>query len=99
MPLTPQQKRALKQRGQTMADDCRLGKGLFSDEFAGHLSRLLDRKELVKMRFTDLEGKDRKALARAVCEAVDAELIQVVGRTVLLYRPRPQEAQPEGAEV
>ncbi len=74
-----------------MADDCRLGKGLFSDEFVGHLNRLLDEKELVKMRFADLEGKDRKVLAKAVCEAVDAELVQVVGRTVLLFRPRPPE--------
>jgi len=88
MPLTGKQKRALKQRGQLMPDDCRLGKGLFSDEFVGHLNRLLDKRELVKMRFTDLEGKDRKALAKAVCQAVDAELVQVVGRTVLLYRPR-----------
>ena len=94
MPLTPHQKRALKQRGQTMPDDCRLGKGLFSDEFAGHLNRLLDKQELVKMRFTDLEGKDRKALAKAICEAVNAELVQVVGRTVLLFRPRP-EAEPK----
>jgi len=73
-----------------MADDCRLGKGLFSDEFVGHLNRLLDKQELVKMRFADLEGKDRKALARAVCEAVDAELVQVVGRTVLLFRAKPE---------
>lgn len=93
MALSAQQKRLLKQRGQTMADDCRLGKNLFSDEFVGHLNRLLDKQELVKMRFSDLEGKDRKELAKAVCDAVGAELVQVVGRTVLLYRPR--EAKPE----
>ena len=89
MPLTGKQKRALKQRGQTMPDDCRLGKGLFSDQFVGHLNGLLDKQELVKMRFTDLEGKDRKELARAVCEAVGAECVQVVGRTVLMFRAAP----------
>lgn len=93
MALTGQQKRLLKQRGQQMADDCRLGKNLFSDEFVGHLNRLLDKQELVKMRFSDLEGKDRKELARAVCDAVGAELVQIVGRTVLLFRPR--EPKPE----
>lgn len=97
MALSGKEKRELKQRGQTMPDDCRLGKGLFSDEFAGHLNRLLDRQELVKMRFTDLEGKDRKALAKAVCQAVEAELVQVVGRTVLLYRPRKAQPAPEGS--
>jgi len=94
MPLTGKQKRLLKQRGQAMADDCRLGKGLFSDEFVGHLNRLLDKQELVKMRFGDLEGRDRKALAKAVCEAVNAELVQVVGRTVLMYRARPAPQRP-----
>ncbi len=96
MPLTPQQKRKLKSQGQTMPDDCRLGKGLFSNAFAGNLNRLLDRKGLVKMRFTELEGKDRKELANAVCQAVGAELVQVVGRTVLLYREPKEEPRPEG---
>jgi RNA-binding protein len=88
VPLTGKQKRLLKQRGQKMADDCRLGKGLFSDEFVGHLNRLLDKQELVKMRFGDLEGADRKELAKAVCQAVNAECVQVVGRTVLMYRAK-----------
>ncbi len=97
MPLTGKQKRALKQRGQSMADDCRLGKGLFSDEFVGHLNRLLDEKELVKMRFTDLQGAERKELAKAVCKAVGAELVQVVGRTVLMFRAAPPEKKkPKG---
>jgi len=76
-----------------MADDCRLGKELLSDAFLGHLNALLDQKELVKMRFGELEGKARKELAKAVSEAVGAELVQVVGRTALLYRPR--KASPE----
>ena len=43
------------------------------------------------MRFTDLEGAERKELANAVCKAVGAELVQVVGRTVLMYRPRSRK--------
>jgi RNA-binding protein len=90
MPLTPQQKRLLKQRGQTLADGCQLGKARLTDEFLDHLNGLLDRDELVKMRFTDLEGSARKELAKAVCQAVGAECVQVVGRTVLMYRKGPK---------
>jgi RNA-binding protein len=90
MPLSPQQKRLLKQRGQTLADGCQLGKARLTDEFIDHLNGLLDRDELVKMRFTDLEGSARKELAKAVCAAVDAECVQVVGRTVLMYRKNPK---------
>ena len=40
MPLTPQQKRLLEQRGQAMADDCRrLGKDLLSERIVGHEDR------------------------------------------------------------
>ena len=96
MPLTLKQKRLLKQRGQTLADGCQLGKARLTDEFLDHLNQLLDRDGLVKMRFTELEGSARKELAKAVCRAVDAECVQVVGRTVLMYRPTPGKADPGG---
>jgi RNA-binding protein len=97
MPLTGKQKRLLKQRGQTLADGCQLGKARLTDEFLDHLNGLLDRDELVKMRFTELEGSARKELAKAVCQAVNAECVQVVGRTVLMYRATP--GKPEGSGV
>ncbi|GAB4186660.1 MAG: ribosome assembly RNA-binding protein YhbY [Phycisphaeraceae bacterium] len=89
--LTTAEKRALKQRGQTMPADCRLGKAQLSEGFLANLNRLLDQRELIKLRFTELEGRARKELAEAVCAAVGAELVQVVGRTVLMYRPKPND--------
>lgn len=88
--LTGKQKSQLRSLGQTMADDSRLGKEGLSEGFIRNLRELLRRKELVKLRFTEVEGPDRKALAEQAAEAAEAELIAVVGRTALLYRENPE---------
>jgi len=89
MALTGKQRGHLKSLGQTMDESLRLGKAGINDEFRRHLDRLLNERELVKLRFTDIEGAMRKELGREVCAASGAELVQIVGRTMLLYRANP----------
>lgn len=89
MTLTPQDKRRLKSLGQTMPDDVRVGHDGLTDGGAAHVAALLARKELVKVRFEELEGARRKAFAAELADALDAQCITVVGRTALLYRPNP----------
>ncbi len=90
MALTGKQKRALKSMGMTMDDDLRLGGAGLSEGFLAHLSEQLDRKELVKLRFAEVEGSARKKLAADIAEAAGAELVGLVGRTMLLYRENPK---------
>lgn len=92
MALSGKQKRALKARGQTMSAEAQLGTDGATDAFVVHLSDLLARKELVKLRLndTDLEGEARRAAAEEVCTAVGAECVAVIGRTVLMYRANPE---------
>lgn len=45
--------------------------------------------ELVKVRLH--EPEDKKATARALADASDAALCGVVGHTVILYRPHPDD--------
>src|SRR5437868_6748197 len=89
MPLTGKHKRQLKARGQTMPDDVVLGKAGPTEPFVAHAKSLLERKELVKIRFADVQGADRKALAKDVCAAIGAECVQILGRTMLVYRANP----------
>ena len=86
MALTGKQKRILKARGQTLADGCQLGQAGISESFIAHLSDLLDRRELVKVRFTETEGAARTAQADEVGAAVGAQGGGILGRTMLLYR-------------
>ncbi len=89
MTLTSKQRRTLKGLGQRMNDDLRLGKAGISDSFVNHAGQLLDRQELIKIRFTDISGADRQALADQVSEALHAQCVGVVGRTMLIYRDNP----------
>ncbi len=97
MPLTGQQKRKLKAIAQTMSDDVRLGQAGLSEGFLANLDDLFNRKELVKLRFTELRGAERQELADMVCQATGAELVHILGRTMLLYRPNPALAPEQRA--
>jgi RNA-binding protein len=90
MTLTGKQKRHLRALGQKLSDDAHLGKAGLTDAFVAHVNQLFARKELIKVRFDDVEGPERQELAEQVAAGVNAELITVVGRTALLYRANPQ---------
>ncbi len=51
---------------------------------------LLDH-ELIKVRLR--EPEDKKAMARALAAGADAELCGLVGHTVILYRPHPDDPE------
>jgi RNA-binding protein len=86
MTLTGKQKRTLKARGQKMPDDLHLGKAGLTEKALASLGQLLDKKEIAKVRFIELEGAERKSFAVALCEQAGAECVQVLGRTLLMYR-------------
>jgi RNA-binding protein len=47
--------------------------------------------ELVKVRLGQGFEGERKQAARALAEAAEADLTQVIGRVIVLYRPRPND--------
>lgn len=97
MALSAKERKQLKALGQTRDDDVRVGKAAMSEGFLTHLRDELLRKELVKVRFAELEGGERKAFAEEMAAAAGAELVGVLGRTILLYRAN--EAMEKGKRV
>ncbi|MCC7191657.1 MAG: YhbY family RNA-binding protein [Phycisphaeraceae bacterium] len=92
MTLTTKEKKALKSRGQKLADDARVGKEGLSDAMLAHIRAVLARNELAKVRFAEkLEGASRKSFAEELCAAIGAQCVAVVGRTVLVYKKKPEE--------
>ena len=51
----------------------------------------LEQHELIKVRLGEHAGEDRRGLSAALAKAAHAELVQVLGRTLLLYRRRAVE--------
>jgi len=70
-----------------------VGEGGLSASLLGALEEALRDHELVKVRLR--EPQDKKAAARELAEASRSALCGVVGHTVILYRPHPEEPQIE----
>jgi len=87
MQLTGAQKTRLRGLGQTTADAAFLGREGVTPAFLAELNRLLDARELVKLRFTG--GQDRRERA-TLCAAVEAAApclcVGTVGHTALFWR-------------
>ncbi len=52
---------------------------------------VLEEHELIKIRFGQNFGGDRKEASAALAQAVGADLTQVIGRVAVLYRPRGKD--------
>jgi RNA-binding protein len=84
--LTGRQRRVLRGIGQELPSAATIGKAGLTPSAVENIRRLLDAAELLKVRLPAEPPKARKETAGRLAEAVGAELVGLVGRSVLLYR-------------
>jgi RNA-binding protein len=87
--LTGKQRRFLRGLGHHLDPVVQVGKEGISEGLVAALDAALLEHELVKVRLGDAVGDDRRTVAAGLADASGAELAQVLGRTLLLYRARP----------
>ncbi len=68
-----------------------VGKEGISGKVLNEIDRTIEKNELIKVRLLESVEGDRKDVARELAERAGVELIQVLGRTVLLYRRNEEE--------
>ena len=68
-----------------------VGKGGIDDGLVAASEAALEQHELIKVRLGEHAGEDRRGLSATLAKAARAELVQVLGRTLLLYRRRAVE--------
>lgn len=61
------------------------GRGV-TEGVEAELERALEDHELIKVKLAIPEAEDRKLVARHLCETHKAELVQSIGKVLLLYR-------------
>jgi RNA-binding protein len=89
--MTGKQRRYLRALGHHLDPVVQVGKEGLSEGLVSALDAALLQHELIKVKLGEAAGSDRRALGAALAEAAGGELVQVLGRTVLIYRRRAED--------
>ncbi len=94
--LTPRERAHLKARAHALEPIVHVGHGGLSDAVAAEIDRALTAHELIKVKVGAADRDAREALCDAICSRADAASVQRVGKVLVLWRPRPFDADDEG---
>ncbi|GFO61392.1 RNA-binding protein [Geomonas silvestris] len=84
--LSGKQKRFLRALGHGLKPVITVGKSDVSEAVIRETNEALESHELIKVKILESCLIDRHEVAEELCNAAGAELAQVLGRTLLLYR-------------
>lgn len=91
--LTPAERRALKARAHQLDPVVMIGDSGLTSAVLHEIDLALNSHELIKIRALGDDREARSALADAIAEALDASPVQQIGKMLVLFRPRPPEAE------
>ena len=93
--LTGKQKRFLRSQAHHLDAILHIGKGGVSESLINQVRLALEARELIKVSILQNCEYDRHEVAEMLAEGADAQLVQVLGKTVVLYRPSSNAKQIE----
>ena len=92
--LTSKQRAHLKRLAHGLKPVVQIGKGGVNDSTVTAIQDALTTRELMKVKVLDIAPDGAMETGDALVKALDdTHLVQVIGRTLILYRPDPE--QPE----
>lgn len=91
--LTGKQKRYLRAMATVQDPIVQVGKSGATDSVLFTLNEALNARELVKIKVLKNCLEETKTIAQDLSEKANAELVQVVGKNIVLYKPK--EENPE----
>lgn len=84
--LTSKQNRFLKSKAHHLDAIFQVGKAGVNDHIVRHIGEAIETRELMKISVLSNCLEDPKAVASELAEKANAELVQVIGRTIVLYK-------------
>ncbi|MDN7245823.1 ribosome assembly RNA-binding protein YhbY [Planococcus shenhongbingii] len=85
--LTGKQKRFLRSEAHHLDPIFQVGKGGVSGTMLRQIEEALEARELVKISILQNNEDDKHDVAKQLAEGTYAELVQLIGHTVVLYKP------------
>jgi len=84
--LTGKQKNYLRGLAHSQQPIIQIGKGGVNEMLLKTIADGLEARELIKVSVLQNCMEEPKALAPAIAEAIQAEVVQVIGRTLVFYK-------------
>ncbi|WP_438446180.1 ribosome assembly RNA-binding protein YhbY [Gorillibacterium sp. sgz5001074] len=84
--LTGKQKRYLRSEAHHLDPIFQVGKGGINDHMLKSIAEALEVRELLKVSILTNNDDDKHAVAEELAEGTGAELVQLIGKTVVLYK-------------
>ena len=92
MPLTGKQRRALRAMGHHMEPVVIVGQSGVTEGVIGAVTQALNDHELIKVKINEGPETRQEAAAR-MAEGAGAELVQLLGRTALLFKKKAEDSE------
>lgn len=93
--LTGKQKRYLRSQAHHLDAIFQIGKAGLNDQLVRHINEAIEVRELMKISVLKNCAEEPKTLGAELAEAAEAELVQVIGRTIILYKESRENKQIE----
>ena len=93
--LTGKQKRFLRSEAHHLTPIFQVGKGGVNENLIKQIGEALEVRELIKVSILDTCGENKSEVAESLAEGADAELVQLIGRTVVLYKESTEQKKIE----
>ncbi|MGP4080442.1 ribosome assembly RNA-binding protein YhbY [Pseudalkalibacillus sp. R45] len=84
--LTGKQKRFLRSKAHHLDPIFQVGKGGTNENMYSQINDALEARELIKVSVLQNCEEDKDTVAETLTEKTGAELVQVIGNTIVLYK-------------
>jgi len=94
--MTGKQKSFLRAKAHDFQAIIQIGKNLVTDATLETVDKALEARELIKISILQNCMAEPKEVATMIAEGVEAEVVQVVGRTIILFK---RSSKTENREI
>ena len=89
--LTSKQRATLRSMANTFDTIIQVGKGGVTETLISQVDDALRAREMIKGRVLENSLLSPREVCTALCEALDAEPVQVIGTKFVIYRENPED--------
>lgn len=87
MELKGKERQFFKKEAHNLKPIFQIGKGGLSEEMMQQIAFAIEKRELIKVSLLQNTMEEPNEAAQAIAQATNSTVIQVIGHTIVLYRP------------